>query len=79
MAVRTPTVLSVCTGAGGLDLGFRAAHPAARTVCYVEREAFPVVNLVAAMEANLLDAAPLWDDLRTFDGTPWRGKTCGTT
>ena len=73
MAIRTPTVLSICTGAGGLDLGFGLAHPDARTVCYVEREAFPVVNLVAAMEANLLDAAPLWDDLRTFDGGPWRG------
>ena len=73
MAVHTPTVISICTGAGGLDLGFRLAHPAARTVCYVEREAFPVVNLVAAMEANLLDAAPVWDDLQTFDGSPWRG------
>ena len=73
MAVHTPTVISICAGAGGLDLGFRLAHPAARTVCYVEREAFPVVNLVAAMEANLLDAAPVWDDLQTFDGGPWRG------
>ena len=73
MAIRTPTVLSICTGAGGLDLGFRLAHPDARTVCYVEREAFPVVKLVAATEANLLDAVPLWDDLRTFDGSSWRG------
>ena len=73
MAIHTPAVISICTGAGGLDRGFRLAHPAARTVCYVEREAFPVVNLVAAMEANLLDAAPVWDDLTTFDGSPWRG------
>ena len=73
MALPTPTVISICAGAGGLDLGFRLAHPAARTICYVEREAFPVVNLVAAMEADLLDAAPVWDDLQTFDGGPWRG------
>ena len=73
MALPTPTVISICTGAGGLDLGFRLAHPAARTICYVEREAFPVANLVAAMEADLLDAAPVWDDLQTFDGGPWRG------
>ena len=73
VALLTPTVISICTGAGGLDLGFRLAHPAARTICYVEREAFPVVNLVAAMEADLLDAAPVWDDLQTFDGGPWRG------
>ena len=25
------------------------------------------------MEADLLDAAPVWDDLQTFDGSPWRG------
>ena len=73
VALPTPTVISICAGAGGLDLGFRLAHPAARTICYVEREAFPVVNLVAAMEADLLDAAPVWDDLQTFDGGPWRG------
>ena len=73
MALRTANVLSICTGAGGLDLGFRLAHRAARTICYVEREAFPIVNLVAAMESNLLDAAPVWDDLTTFDGGPWRG------
>ena len=73
MVVPTPTVISICTGAGGLDLGFRLAHPAARIICYVEREALPVVNLVAAMEADLLDAAPVWDDVQTFDGNPWRG------
>ena len=73
MALPTPTVISICAGAGGLDLGFRLAHPAARAICYVEREAFPVVNLVAAMEADLLDAAPVWDDLQTFGGGPWRG------
>ena len=73
LALLTPTVISICTGAGGLDLGFRLAHSAARTICYVEREAFPVVNLVAAMEADLLDAAPVWNDLGTFDGGPWRG------
>ena len=69
----TPTVLSICTGAGGLDLGFKLALPSSRTVCYIEREAFALVNLAAAMEAQHLDDAPVWDDLRTFDGKPWRG------
>ena len=72
MAVR-PNILSICTGAGGLDLGIRLACPAARTVCYVEREAFAVANLVAAIQAGLMDDAPLWSDLVTFDGRPWRG------
>ena len=74
MAVRSPTVLSICSGAGGLDLGVKLARPDARVVCYVEREAFAVANLVAAMEAGFLDEAPIWSDLRTFRGRPWRGK-----
>ena len=74
LALRSPTVLSICTGAGGLDLGIKLARPDARTVCYVEREAFAVANLVAAMEAGLMDEAPIWDDLRTFRGRPWCGQ-----
>ena len=66
-------ILSICTGGGGLDLGVRLACPDTLTVCYVEREAFAVANLGAAIEAGLMDEAPIWDDLRTFDGTAWRG------
>ena len=73
MDTHTPTVLSICTGAGGLDLGFNLALPSSRTVCYVERDAFAAVHLVKAMEAQYLDDAPVWDDLRTFDGAEWRG------
>ena len=73
MVVRSPRILSICTGAGGLDLGVRLACPNTRTVCYVEREGFAVAVLVAAMENRLLDEAPVWSDLRTFDGAAWRG------
>jgi len=45
----------------------------ARTICYVEREAFAIASLVEAMEAGRLDQAPVWTDLRTFDGKAWRG------
>ena len=72
MAVR-PNILSICTGAGGLDLGVRFACPDTCTVCYVEREAFAVANLVAAIQEGLMDDAPVWSDLATFDGGPWRG------
>lgn len=41
--------------------------------CYVEHEASAATNLVRRMEAKELDAAPLWSDLRTFVGRPWRG------
>lgn len=32
------------------------------------------VTLVARMEDSALDPAPIWDDLRSFDGRPWRGR-----
>lgn len=44
-----------------------------RTVCYVERESYAASALVARMEDAALDQAPVWGDLRTFDGKPWRG------
>ena len=74
MAIRPKrTVLSVCSGIGGLELGTRLAYPDTRVVCYVEREAFPLALMGAAMETGLMDSAPVWDDLTTFDGGPWRG------
>jgi DNA (cytosine-5)-methyltransferase 1 len=65
--------LSLCAGAGGIDLGLTIACPTYRTVCYVEREAYAAATLVARMEDKALDCAPVWDDVGTFDGRPWRG------
>lgn len=72
MATR-PRVLSLCAGIGGLDLALRDAC-GARTVGYVERDAFAAAILVARMAEAALDQAPVWDDLATFDGRPWRGR-----
>ena len=74
MATHTQRIISLCTGIGGLDVGVGLALPDSRIVCYVEREAYAVVHLVKAMEAGVMDSAPVWDDLATFDGEPWRGK-----
>ena len=71
--LRPIRVLSLCSGAGGLDLGVRLAIPTARVVCYVEHEAYACAVLVSRMAEEALDSAPLWSDLRTFDGRPWRG------
>ena len=65
--------LSLCAGAGGLDLGLHLAIPGYRTVGYVEREAYAAAALVARMEDAALDRAPVWSDVATFDGKPWRG------
>lgn len=66
-------VLSLCSGGGGLDLGFRLAVPYSRTVCYVENEVTACGVLAARMEEGKLDDAPIWTDLRSFDGAAWRG------
>ena len=65
-------VLSLCAGVGGLDLGLSLGEPRARTVCYVERDAFAAAVLVARMADQALCEAPVWDDVKTFDGRPWR-------
>ncbi len=65
--------LSLCSGAGGLDLGILLACPGYRTLGYVEREAYAAAVLVARMEDAAMDRAPVWDDVGTFDGHPWRG------
>lgn len=76
MSVASPSfnVLSLFSGVGGLDLGFRRVVPTARTVCYLEREAYAASVLVARGQEGLLDRAPIWSDVSTFDGRPWRGK-----
>lgn len=67
--------LALCAGAGGLELGLHLAlGDAYRTVGYVERDAYAAATLVARMEDEALDLAPVWDDLSTFDGHPWRGR-----
>lgn len=77
VAARPLDILSVCTGGGGLDLGIGLAIPGARSVCMVEREAFAVAHLVAAMQQGLMAQAPVWSDARTFDGRAWRGCVDG--
>lgn len=64
----TITHVSLCAGYGGIDLGLKRAIPAMRTVAFSEIEAFACANLVAKMEAGLLDPAPVWTNLKTF---PW--------
>lgn len=66
--------LSLCAGVGGLDLGLHLAEPGYRTVCHVERNSFAAATLVARMADASLAPAVVWDDLRSFDGRPWRGR-----
>jgi len=62
------THVGLCAGYGGIELGLKRAIPDLRTVALCEIEAFAVANLVAKMEAGLMDPAPVWPNLKTF---PW--------
>lgn len=65
--------LSLCAGGGGLDMGMHLAEPGYRTACYVEWEPYPRAAIIAAQQAGYFAPAPIWDDLTTFDGRPFRG------
>lgn len=75
MALRPRTLngMSLCAGVGGIDLGLHLALPDYRCCVFVEREAYAAATLVARMEDTSLDQAPVWSDVSTFDGRPWRG------
>ncbi len=66
--------ISLCTGYAGIELGLRRVIPNLRTIAYVEREGFACSNLVAKIEEGKLDAAPIWTDIKTFDGRPFYNK-----
>ena len=51
---------------GGLLLGWR-------TVCAVEIDPYARSVLLARQNDGTLAPFPIWDDIRTFDGKPWRG------
>lgn len=52
---------------GGLLLGWR-------TVCAVELSSYCRRILLARQRDGMLERFPIWDDVSTFDGNPWRGR-----
>ena len=68
-----PTVISFCSGYGGIERGLDFAGVEHRVVAYVEIEAFAIANLVSKMESGQLDPAPIWSDLKTFPAHLFRG------
>lgn len=63
--------LALFAGAGGGILGGRLLGW--RTVCAVEYNAYARSVLLARQNDRTLPPFPIWDDVRTFDGKPWRG------
>jgi DNA (cytosine-5)-methyltransferase 1 len=64
--------LALFAGAGGGILGGHLLGW--RTVCAVEWEPYPTSVLIARQNEGVLPPFPIWDDVRTFDGRPWRGR-----
>ncbi len=63
--------LALFAGAGGGILGGHLLGW--KTVCAVEWEPYPACVLAARQNDGILPPFPIWDDVQTFDGKPWRG------
>ena len=63
--------LALFAGAGGGILGGQLLGW--RTVCAVEWEQYAACVLAARQNDGLLPPFPIWDDVQTFSGKPWRG------
>ena len=63
--------LALFAGAGGGILGGHLLGW--RTVCAVEREPYAASVLMQRQNDGILPPFPIWDDVCTFDGRPWRG------
>ncbi len=63
--------LALFTGAGG---GLLASSLLGHNiVCAVERDEYCIEVLVQRQNERALQPFPIWDDICTFDGRPWRG------
>lgn len=63
--------LHLFAGAGGGILGGQLLGHT--TVCAVEIEPYCREVLLQRQRDGMLPKFPIWDDVRTFDGRPWRG------
>jgi DNA (cytosine-5)-methyltransferase 1 len=63
--------MALFAGAGGGILGGHLLGW--KTICAVEWEPYPACVLVARQNDKILPPFPIWDDVQTFDGRPWRG------
>jgi DNA (cytosine-5)-methyltransferase 1 len=63
--------LALFAGAGGGILGGHLLGW--RTVCAVERDAYAAQVLAQRQNDGVLRPFPIWSDVCSFDGRPWRG------
>ena len=63
--------MALFAGAGGGILGGKLLGW--ECVCAVEWEPYPAAVLAARQNEGFLPPFPIWDDVQSFDGRPWRG------
>ena len=72
--------MALCAGIGGLELSLRLVFgDRFFPVCHVERDSFAASVIhrnqeLARLGGSKVDFAPIYDDLESFDGRPWRGR-----
>jgi DNA (cytosine-5)-methyltransferase 1 len=64
--------MALFEGAGGGILG--GTILGWRTACAVEIDPYARRVLLARQADGCLEPFPIWDDVTTFDGRPWRGR-----
>jgi len=69
-----PTVLSFCSGYGGIELGLERVFGKINVLAHVEIEAYAIANLLKNMETGQMAPAPIWTNVKTFPLGPLRGK-----
>jgi len=68
------TYISLYSGAGGLDVGYRRGNPGAIPLLYVERDFEAAAVLVEKIRTGRLDQAPIWCNTSTLDCKPFVGR-----
>ena len=63
--------LALFAGAGGGILGGKLLGW--QTICAVEIDIYAASILVQRQNEDFLEPFPIWDDVSTFDGKPWKG------
>lgn len=77
--IKSPTILSLCTGMRGLERGIERAIGEIRTEIILEIEAFVIENLVQQMEQGILAPSLIFTDIKSFDPRPFAGRIDGIT
>jgi DNA (cytosine-5)-methyltransferase 1 len=70
---KSPQILSLCSGYGGIERGLQAVFGKVSLLAHVEVEAFAIANLVDKMESGQMAASLVWADIKTFNAKTFRG------